>query len=538
MTDAGLRRFLIDWQFWILEGQFALVVVSGLAAIPIRRFRATSLVPGALFVIAWWLAATVPPRTNRIFYDEHIYQSVAQSLSDSHRAELCYEGEIEYGRLHCRRGEYNKEPLGYSYLLSLVYRVVGVDERWAMVVNNFAAAATVAVVMDLSLALFGSPLAAVASAVVLMLLPMQLTWSNTAAAEPVASLLSALAVLAAVRFARSRSIAGMAWMIAMTAFATTARPESILIVIVIAAVVVFLAPDELRRRRLWVGMLAGAGLMLPTALHLIAVRNEAWGAAASRFSFAHAAANLPVNLRFYLLDERFPVLVGLAAIIGLYGRKKVVERLVLVVYFLTFWAVFVFFYAGSYDYGADVRYSLLTYVPVAVLAGLGIEIIASATTRSLQRANQQPFEPGRPPPVVFGVVCALIVFQFLWYAPLVRSTGEEAWAARADVKYARTFAQRLPPNSIVLTHNPSMFLLWGVDAGQLAIAVNEPDYVRGQLRARYAGGVYLHWNFWCNVADLEQRRLCETSLRDYATELVDSRRERDFRFALYRVREP
>src|SRR4051812_21439590 len=137
VTEAGLRRFLIDWQFWILESQFALVIVSGLAAIPMRRFRATSLLRGVLFVIAWWLAATVPPRTNRIFYDEHIYQSIAQSLSDSHRAELCYEGEVEYGRLRCRRGEYNKEPPGYPYLLSLVYRVVGVDERWAMIVNNF-----------------------------------------------------------------------------------------------------------------------------------------------------------------------------------------------------------------------------------------------------------------------------------------------------------------------------------------------------------------------------------------------------------------
>ena len=29
------------------------------------------------------------------------------------------------------------------------------------------------------------------------------------------------------------------------------------------------------------------------------------------------------------------------------------------------------FYAGSYNYGADVRYSLMTYPPIAVLAGLG-----------------------------------------------------------------------------------------------------------------------------------------------------------------------
>ena len=53
-----------------------------------------------------------------------------------------------------------------------------------------------------------------------------------------------------------------------------------------------------------------------------------------------------------------------------------------------------------------------------------------------------------------------------------------------------------------------------------------------------AGGVYLHWSFWCNVADDVQRRLCDASLHGYATEMIDSRRERDFRFTFYRLHEP
>ena len=33
-----------------------------------------------------------------------------------------------------------------------------------------------------------------------------------------------------------------------------------------------------------------------------------------------------------------------------------------------------------------------------------------------------------------------MAFLFLWYAPVVRATTEEAWAARADVRFARTLA--------------------------------------------------------------------------------------------------
>ena len=84
--------------------------------------------------------------------------------------------------------------------------------------------------------------------------------------------------------------------------------------------------------------------------------------------------------------------------------------------------------------------------------------------------------------------------------PLVRATGEEAWAARADVRYAKDFVTRLPPNSIVLTHNPAMFHLWSVSAAQMSLVRSNPRQME-QLFTRYAGGVYLHWNYWCNAAD-------------------------------------
>ena len=46
------------------------------------------------------------------------------------------------------------------------------------------------------------------------------------------------------------------------------------------------------------------------------------------------------------------------------------------VYFLLFFGIDLVFYAGSYNYGADVRYSLMTYPPIAVLGGLGAAQLA------------------------------------------------------------------------------------------------------------------------------------------------------------------
>jgi hypothetical protein len=88
------------------------------------------------------------------------------------------------------------------------------------------------------------------------------------------------------------------------------------------------------------------------------------GAAAAPLSLGYIGPNLRVNGRFYLGDERFPFIFTLLALAGLFGRRLVTERVALLAYFALFFAIDLLFYAGSYNYGADVRYSPMTYPPL------------------------------------------------------------------------------------------------------------------------------------------------------------------------------
>jgi hypothetical protein len=345
--------------------------------------------------------------------------------------------------------------------------------------------------------------------------------------EPSAGLFSAAAVLAAVHYARSRTASALAWAVALTVFAVSFRPESILIVPIVLLAIALLAPTEFRTRRFWSGAaVAGVLAVLPLA-HLFAVRNLSWEAPQARMSWTYLASNVPTNFWFYIVDERFPALFTFMALGACFTRGAGRERVLLVVYFLVFWGVFLFFYAGSYDYGTDVRYSLLSYVPVAVLAGAGFaRVVALVQSRWLFHRSRA---------FVAAAGFAAVAFYFLSFTALIRSTGEEAWAARADVRYAKEFSARLQPNSIVLTHNPSMFHLWGVSAAQLSLATTDPVHVTQDLFPRYAGGVYVHWNFWCHVTDVRQHRFCSEALKAFPHQLVDSRQERDYTYALYRL---
>ena len=66
-------------------------------------------------------------------------------------------------------------------------------------------------------------------------------------------------------------------------------------------------------------------------------------------------------------------------------------------------------------------------------------------------------------------------------------------------------------------------------------ASNDPEYVRSTLGTRYAGGVYFHWNFWCNVDDPMQQAFCTNVLDQYPHSLFREFRERNYRYAFYRL---
>ena len=522
---ATLRGQLQALQFWSLEAcvfvglAFAAAVLHELARTLDRRDLFGAVALGALGVA---LTLTLPPRTNRIFYDEQIYQNVARNLADSKRAQLCDAGAIRDGRLRCDVAEYNKQPYAFPHVLSLAYRALGVRPAIPFLVNAAAAGLAAACLYLTVVALFFDRIAAAGAALCLALTPEQLVWSSSGAAEPSASLACIAALLAAACFVRLRTSSSLAGAAIAAAYAVQFRPESILIVPVVVLLLWQRARDEFRVPRFWWAALLFLACAFVHTGHMAAVRTEGWGTTEARMSLAYAAHNLRVNGRFFLWDARFPPLFTLLAAVGLAAQRSEAGKSTLVVYVLSFFGVALLFYAGSYDYGADVRYSVATYPPLMMLAGLGAARLVSSAGRWIPHAAAS------------AMLALAVVGHLAWsYLPVVRSTDDSAWAARADVEFARSFAATLPRDAYVLTHNPGMFHVWGVNAGQMAFATRA-GFV-DDVAARFGGGVYLHWNFWCNTQDRSQQALC-AQIRDRGpVEEVRDSRVRDQHFVFYRM---
>lgn len=487
----------------------------------------------ALLVFALVCVSLMTTRTHRLYYDEDIYASIGQNIAYTGQTGMCNYGTFEYGEYYAHWLSYNKDPSGWPFLISLVFQLLGTNEIYAFLLNNLIFTASVLVVFFITWTVTGSYFPSFLAALVFALIPHNLIWHNTAAAEPSAALFAGLVVLCLTVYLRTgKSLFLLATVLPL---ACQMRPESALIVpwVVMTAMVcstAYLPGQEkgkrtvILRKEVWMMGLLATILLLPHILHLYTVSGLSWGAEGSKFSLIFLGKNFATNGLYYLNNRHFPVLFTSLSVIGLFSFRQVSFRfrLMILTWFLLFWGVFLFFYAGSYQYGADVRFALLSFMPLSILAGKGGGSLGD-------RIRQMGY--GKT-----GVLfIAILVFAWMRFLPLVRLEGQEAWGARYDHYHAREFIKKIPRRSIVLTHIPTMFLLWQQNAIQTYAGINNPDLV-SHLMERYQGHVYFHYNYWCNITVDPSQKICQAIMDKYDLKEIASATEQSYHYGLYRIR--
>ncbi len=507
---------------------FAFIILLILGAkkivLPFASLKRNHLIIlGLVALFAFCLSFFVAPRTHRIYYDENIYLHIGQSIAYSGRAQMVNFGEIKYGELFVRQGEYNKQPNSYPFLLSILYRIFGCRENLSFLFNNITFVLSVLTVFGIAYLLFKSFKIGIYAALAAAVIPQNILWHNTTSVEPSNTLFLALTIFLLLSATRSSSLRLYFLAVVSGCFAAQFRVESLLIFPLLIIIVGLTDRKAFREQKIYYAVPLALGLLLPHILHLYYFRGHPWGAVGTqeKLSLGFLGHNLATNGGFFLNNKDFPVLLTLFAVLAFLSRRFVRERLLLLMWFAFFWGVFLFFYAGSYNYGADVRFSLMAFPSLAVMAAFGL-----ATLDDLIRKHakiQGPF------------ALSVIVLAFLAFAPKARTVGQEAWAARADHFYAREMLKQIPENSIVFTHNPCLFLFWGKSSAQASILTAQDENGLRGLRDSFPGGLYFHYNYWCNVSDPVQTGFCKSVLEKFGHEEVVRYKERDYEYVLYRL---
>jgi hypothetical protein len=541
-----MREYLKSVIPIVLEINFFLIMIALLLNLQLFKTLITTI-PRKIWITVIIIAVFglvltmfVAPRTHRIFFDEDIYINIGQNMACLNKAGFCINGENSYGEYFCHQFEYNKEPYGWPFLISLVFRLFGVSYLPCFLLNNFIWMFSILLVFLISFILFDNMKAGLFGALIFACIPEGLLWSNTAAIEPSAMFMGGVAVFAVLLFVHNPDHKTLFLCAVLLPFTFQFRPESMMLSLPAFLIVIFHAPRELVNRRTYLFLILFSILISPHIIHLISVRHEDWGATDGlKFSFDFFKNNFRVNALFYIENEKFPVLFTLFFFLGIIlplphlsqngGMQHQGKnfhwkaKCIALTWFMLFWGIFLFFYAGNYKYGADVRFSMVSYIPVAVLAGYGVAAVCGKILKATGFRHAST------------AACILILFCFTGFLPHVRAVAQESCIARADHDFAEEISRKLPLNSLVLTHNPNMFLVWGKNAAQVTFAANDAEMMNYFFQ-KYTGGVFFHFNFWCTVDDPVQGAFCNEILKKYTTEKIIEHQENGRKFTLYKLK--
>jgi len=529
MPIHNLITFLQTYYVYLLELNFFLLMAALILNFKYIKDIVTGIERKSLIFLISISAAGMlttsfaAPRIHRIFYDEDIYNDIGQCIAQHKRAVMCNEGYYENNELKVVAEEYNKQPQGYPYLISVVFRIFGTNELFTFILNNLIYGLMAFVIFLIVYLLFNDTFAGLAAALCYILIPINLHWFNTCAAEPSTTFFSSLSILAGLIYLKNKKPVNLFLLTAALAFSFNFRPESFLIVLVVGPLFLLKDIRVLQRKELYLFGILFILLSSGIVLHTYAMKGQSWGASGPKFSVGYLSHNFRTNSIFYLNNKAFPVLFTIFSITGLLFykyRNCIKEKIILLSWFLVFWGIFLFFYAGSYQFGQDVRFSILSYAPISIFAGLGISFI-----RSLLEKRIKP---------ITSILILLVIFNFLWFMPFVRAEGREAWEARTGHKYAVEFSRLLPENSIILTHTPNIFLLHKTSALQSSIETYNPGAVN-RLLEQFRGGVFVDYNYWSNVDDPQQREFTTNILDRYNHELIKEYHRENYKYALYKI---
>jgi hypothetical protein len=527
-----LHTFLSIYYVYLLDLNFFLLVLAillnyrHLKEILAEIGRKYVAVAVLISIFGVMLTAFAAPRVHRIYYDEDIYNHIGQCIAEKHRAVICNEAYYENNELTIARREYNKQPVGWPYLVSIAFRLLGTNEVFVFVLNNLLYGLAALVVFLIVYLLFKDIFAGLTACLCYVLIPVNLQWFNTCAVEPSTAFFAALAVLAALIYIRNKKPVNLFLLTTALAFSFNFRPESFLIAGVVGLLLLFKDIAILKRKEFYICAALLLILSSGIVIHLNAVKEQSWGATGPKFSLVYFADNFTANSVFYYGTRAFPLLFLLLAVTGLLfyrNRACIKEKISVLSWFLAFWGIFLFFYAGSYRFGQDVRFSLLSYAPLAIFSGLGVSFI-----RNLLKNIVRP---------IAAILILLIMFNFTWFLPFVRAVGEEAWEARNGHKYAVEFAGLLPDNSIIFTHTPNIYLLHKRSAIQTSRETYNPGLIENYL-SKFKGGVYVDFNYWSNVQDAVERGYTETILNRYNYETIREHHYRNYKYGLYKITGP
>jgi 4-amino-4-deoxy-L-arabinose transferase-like glycosyltransferase len=483
-----------------------------------------------IFVLAFSIRMYITPHTHRVYFDEDIYLDIGKEIFLRGKGLLCNYGDSK----GCYEYDFMKWPNGYPLLLTVPYAAFGINEAIVYDFVAFLGSLSVVLIFFIAYLLSKNERISLYAALFLALASIPIMWSGTTASEPVFMFFTLLAFFFLALSLESNSLKIAALALFALAYAMQIKAEGVFLLPVALLMILFLDKNWAKKFRsykflsLWIIFFI---FIAPYLIHVrLAEKIDTWGAEGSKFGLEYTKRNIPENFIFWI--NGYPtiehsILITAFALFGLcyYFGKNKNTLLFISAWFMIFFLLYGFFYAGSVRYGVDVRYTLTQYPPLILLAGYGVDGLSKVFSR---KGIKHLFD--------IGLVAVILVSFYLFYLPSIATPADqirEAYGARHYHDFAVNETKNLDSSCYILSHVPSIYLV--MDMGSLQ-TWNGQNQQRMDELFKKTNCVVFDDGYWCTLPPYKES-VCKNIFENFKLSEInhfqDTIEQRNYTF--YRV---
>lgn len=481
----------------------------------------------ALFVA---LELVVIKPTQLLFFDDAIYQSMAQSLLHSGQSWMC-----DYGTpTMCFTGEIFHEPIGLSFNFAIAFLAFGVRLPVAFGTGLALGALAVFMTFFVALMLLKRLTAATFSMLLMALSPVLLVWAQPTNSDIATLAYSLIAIFFMLMFAVRKTKLTLINLLLSVSLLMYMKVFALLYVPVLLLMYLFLDGNGfvasvkknvgiIRKHWLDTWPLVALLIFVVSVAPQIAYANiqlttgnygfqgtsvqESCGTgyvpATGSINIMNLQANTCANVLFwfnlykniYVMQPFIYTLLAMAgaAVMLVWARR---EFTAIGIWFVAFFALYDAFYAGSVLYGVDWRFMLGLAAQASIFGGFALY----AFLGYVRKRNK-----GRNVFSVMAVIGVLALLAYPIYAMLPQlsvspSNVPQAGDARFYEGFVYNDSYQIPSNCLVFTYDPTLFNINNRTATQLSNLYNQGLYAN---YSREYSCLVLDYGYWCHTPDNE-----------------------------------
>ncbi|MGC8479439.1 MAG: glycosyltransferase family 39 protein [Candidatus Micrarchaeia archaeon] len=528
----------------------------------INKYTLLGLVLILAFFISLMLIFIHP--VEQLFFDENIYQGIALNIVHSGNSLWCQYGT---GLLtHCYSNQLYHDPVGIFVFLGIVLMLFGPGPQTAYNFQLFIGILSIIGVFLLSSIITERKALAPISTFIFSLIPEVIIWSRTQAAPDLYFMMfTTFSFFFFIVFTKNENKTTLILFLSSLSLAFYSRIESFLLM-PIFIILYFIFGDAqikvtIKKRAMllkrmisdynWLIILLFFFLIFASQGLYIYLENQSpqYGQASNQsvISISNFKQNITPNAEFLLgTTTNYPSISSInllaLAILGfifIIIFKRIKNRLgiflMLILSILLFFIFYTSFYAGSVNYGVDVRFMLELMPFIAIAAGfgvLGLTDIVYFGFKKLLKVKKEVFLL-----ILSTILIITVIIPFYLIIPYitipVNEMPQEYFNTQATSFIYNNY-QKVPTSCLVFSFTPDIWYELNRSAAQVSYMSELNSNTSNNLFKNYSCFVF-DYGYWCTVSEFSSST-CGSQLFSYNTSVLATERNSEgSNFTLYKI---